>query len=122
MTSTLTDPLPWGGLLGALAVVLGAFGAHYLESRVSADALEVFNTAARYHLIHAVLLVVLGVSPAVVPARITLSFLLGVLVFSGSLYAIVFTGVRSFGMVAPLGGTLLILGWVQVAWWGWTMP
>lgn len=119
--STLTDPLPWGGVLGTLAVALGAFGAHYLESRVSPDMLEIFNTATRYHLFHAVLLVALGVSATSVPARITLSLLIGILVFSGSLYAIVFTGIRSFGAVAPIGGTLLIVGWAQLAWWGWTL-
>ena len=104
-----------GGVLGALAVMLGAFGAHGLESRVSDPAqLEWWHTAARYHLLHAVAL--LGV--AAHPGRPKLAgwlFVAGIGVFSGTLYVMGLTGIRWLGAITPIGGLFLIAGWIALA-------
>lgn len=109
-----------GALLGALAVVLGAFGAHGLRARVTPDLLEVYETAVRYHFYHALALVLTGVwadrvgttvmPPGVVSAAVF--FLLGIAIFSGSLYLLVLTGMRWLGAITPIGGIALIVGWV----------
>ena len=104
-----------GGLAGALAVAAGAFGAHALRGRLAPRDLEIFETAARYQLYHA--LALLAVAWAMGCNRqwgVAAGWLLagGVVVFSGSLYALVLTGQRWLGAVTPLGGVALILGWV----------
>lgn len=104
-----------GALLGGLAVAFGAFGAHALEARVSAERLATFETAARYQLVHAVAIIaaaLLGGERAVLAG---IAFLVGVALFSGSLYLLVLTGARWFGAIAPLGGLALIGGWVLLA-------
>ena len=112
--------LALGALLAALGVVLGAFGAHGLEGRVSADMLAVFETGVRYHLIHALGLMAvaltalqLGLSPWLRTAGWLL--LTGVVVFSGSLYGLALGGPSWLGAVAPLGGTAFIVAWLLVA-------
>ncbi len=114
-----------GSLLGGLGVVLGAFGAHGLQGRLEPRDLQIFETAARYQLLHALVLVCVGVwagSGKVPSAAMPTvqaagwAFTLGVAVFSGSLYALVATGVRKLGMVTPLGGLGMILGWALLAW------
>jgi uncharacterized membrane protein YgdD (TMEM256/DUF423 family) len=119
---TQNDPLRWvrrGAALAALAVAAGAFGAHGLKERVPATDLVIWETAARYHLVHALALVGVGALGASVPtARIDwagrlLSF--GVLVFSGSLYLLVGTGTRWLGAITPIGGVALIAGWLALA-------
>jgi uncharacterized membrane protein YgdD (TMEM256/DUF423 family) len=109
-----------GAVGGFLAVSLGAFGAHALKARLSAADLEIFETAVRYHLVHAVVLVVLAalaprlpVGPATVAGW---SFTGGILVFSGSLYLLVLTGPRWLGAATPLGGIGLLVGWAALAW------
>lgn len=104
-----------GAILGALGVALGAFGAHGLREAVTAERLEVFETAVRYHLIHAVALVLAGIAGA---PRAGWAFLVGVLLFSGSLYLLVLTGTRWLGAVTPVGGLFFILGWVFLAVYG----
>jgi uncharacterized membrane protein YgdD (TMEM256/DUF423 family) len=109
-----------GALLGALAVALGAFGAHGLRARVTPELLEVYETAVRYHFYHALALVFAGlwaervgatvVPPGLIPAAIC--FVLGIAVFSGSLYLLVLTGMRWLGAITPLGGLALIAGWL----------
>jgi uncharacterized membrane protein YgdD (TMEM256/DUF423 family) len=117
-----------GALLAALAVACGAFGAHGLKSRFAADGsldqadeqqLANWETAARYQMYHALGLLALG---TVVGARPTAtakaaagSFVLGTIIFSGCLYALVLTGERWLGAIVPLGGTLLIVGWICFA-------
>lgn len=102
------------GIAGALAVALGAFGAHGLEERVSAEALAWWETGARYHLAHAVALGLVAAHPR--PGRVAgLAFAIGILLFSGSLYAMTLTGVRWLGAVTPLGGIAFITGWVALA-------
>src|SRR5215475_6500148 len=96
-----------GALNAAIAVAAGAFAAHGLRERLDARALEVFETAARYHMYHALALIAAGVvaSSAVRGAQIAgWIFQVGIVLFCGSLYAIALTGVNSLGAVAPLGG------------------
>lgn len=108
-----------GAALGALAVALGAFGAHVLRGRLAPDMLAVFDTAARYHLVHALALVVAGLAagrPGGGAARAAaILFALGIALFSGSLYALALTGARAWGAVTPLGGLALIAGWIALA-------
>jgi uncharacterized membrane protein YgdD (TMEM256/DUF423 family) len=107
------------GALGALGVVLGAFGAHGLRARLDADALASWSTAVQYHLLHALALLALGLfstatgRPVSVPATL---FTAGILLFSGSIYALVLGGPRWLGPVTPLGGLALIAGWAALAW------
>lgn len=105
-----------GAAYGLLGVLLGAFGAHALRARLSADMLRVWETAVQYQFWHAVALLAVGllVSRAA-DGWLTAAgwgFALGVLVFSGSLYALALSGGRVLGAVTPVGGLLMIAGWV----------
>ncbi len=109
-----------GAGLGLLGVAAGAFGAHFLESRLAPDLLDVFNTAVEYQMYHALgLLVVGGLPPR---ARATLLywagifFVSGTIVFSGSLYVLALTGMRWLGAVTPVGGVLFLAGWGTLCW------
>lgn len=108
-------------LVGALAVACGAFGAHFLKAILDPAALVVWNTAAHYHLVHAVLLAALALWASVDRRRDRAWWLVlaGVAVFSGSLYALAFSGIRWLGAITPVGGLLLIAGWLQLGWAGW---
>lgn len=104
---------------GAVAVALGAFGAHGLEDAVSPDRLATWRTGATYHLAHAVAAALAGAlaalrrsGPAAWAARL---FLAGVVLFSGSLYALVLLDLPVLGAVAPLGGVAFIAGWAALA-------
>lgn len=104
------------GLVGAIGVALGAFGAHGLKDRISADLLEVYRTGVLYHLLHAVaLLAVVLAGNQVVWARIVRwLLLLGIFVFSGTLYALALSGQRWLGAITPLGGLAFIAAWAAV--------
>ncbi|MEZ5397887.1 MAG: DUF423 domain-containing protein [Bryobacterales bacterium] len=103
--------------MGALAVLLGAFGAHGLRARVTdPHLLEVWNTAARYHLVHALALCAVAVHPRRPPVAGGL-FVLGTLLFSGSLYTMVLTDARWLGAITPLGGLSFIAGWLVLGFW-----
>ena len=108
-----------GAWLCALGVALGAFGAHGLKSRVSADMLAIWETGTRYHLLHALALVATGWAcerwPGGYVGAAGWLFLAGIALFSGSLYALAVTGVRAFGAITPIGGLCLIAGWVCLA-------
>ena len=111
-----------GGLAMALAVGLGAFGAHALRKRVDADALRLWETASRYHFVHALgLFVVDGVAAMVPTASASLLctagwlLVLGIVLFSGSLYAMTLVKKRWLGPLTPLGGLSWIAAWVCVA-------
>lgn len=110
-----------GAINGALAVMLGAFGAHGLKSRVDASLLQTWATASEYHFYHALALLLTGILArqyATVTGIVTAGWLLfaGMLVFSGSLYLLVLSGQRWLGAITPLGGTALIVGWAWLAW------
>lgn len=100
-----------GGILGALGVALGAFGAHGLKARVDEVALGWWNTGAHYHLIHALALLAVAAHPKA-PALAGWLFLGGIVLFSGSLYTMTLTGIRALGAITPLGGLCFIAGWL----------
>jgi uncharacterized membrane protein YgdD (TMEM256/DUF423 family) len=108
------------GVNGFLGVLLGAFGAHGLRGSLAhaadgARRLEVWETAARYQLIHAVALGLVAALvtrvPDSVPSAAGYLFQAGILIFSGSLYALSITGVRAFGAITPIGGLCFLAGW-----------
>jgi uncharacterized membrane protein YgdD (TMEM256/DUF423 family) len=105
------------GALGFSAVALGAFGAHGLRERLGSGMLDVYRTGALYHLVHAAvaLAVALGADRLRRP-RLILGLLTGgVVVFSGSLYALAITGLVNLGAVTPLGGLMLLAAWATIA-------
>ncbi len=109
-----------GCVLAALGVIMGAFGAHGLESRLSIDRLAIYNTAVDYHLYHALGLIVLGsVAKATKPSPLLLwsavTMFAGIVLFSGSLYLLTLTDLRWLGMIAPFGGTAFIIAWLLLA-------
>lgn len=105
-------------VLGFLGVALGAFGAHKLKDLLMQRGLvEVWEKAALYHMVHAVVLLVLAVRQPL-PVLAYGLILTGVLIFSGSLYVLAFTGVRWLGAITPLGGVSLLAGWAVLAWKG----
>lgn len=102
-----------GAGLGALAVILGAFGAHGLRDRIDADSLETWKTGVLYHALHSLALVLYGLFACDRGGRIAgWCFLLGVAIFSGTLYGLALGGPRWLGAITPIGGVLLIVGWV----------
>ncbi|MBQ4819742.1 DUF423 domain-containing protein [Aquimarina sp. MMG016] len=109
-----------GAILGLIAVLLGAFGAHGLEKLVDADSIDSFTTGVRYQMYHAIVCVVLGnmtILPSKSQKRIFYLFLGGITLFSGSIYLLVIDEVlgislSSIGFITPLGGFLLIFGWI----------
>jgi len=105
-----------GALNAAIAIAAGAFGAHALRARLEPRALEVFETGARYHMYHALALVLCGVIAT--RGATTAGWILqaGIVVFSGSLYAVALTGVKGLGAITPLGGLAFLVGWLWLAW------
>lgn len=108
-----------GALMGGVGVALGAFGAHGLRGRLSPEMLAVFETGVRYHMYHALaLLAVAAVLPRVDGRAVIVagwSFTTGIVLFSGSLYALALTGVTTLGAVTPLGGVAFLVGWIALA-------
>ena len=108
-----------GAAFGGLGVAIGAFGAHFLKARLSEEALTLIEIGVRYQMYHAFALIACGL----VATRIEGTFLTtacyafsgGIVLFSGSLYLLATTGVRAFGMTAPLGGLGFLVGWVCLA-------
>lgn len=109
-----------GALLAGLSVALGAFGSHALETMVTPQRLETWDTAVQYHMIHALALLWLGLYLRHFPHRgvlvSALLILAGTLIFSGSLYALVLLDIPILGAITPIGGVLLIGGWFTLAW------
>lgn len=105
-----------GAFFGFSGVALGAFGAHGLKSILSSEMLEVFETGVRYQLYHAFALLLTAIVHKQFPHRFNVIagwfFTGGVIVFSGSLYALAVTEVRTLGMITPLGGICFLFGWV----------
>ncbi|MEM7504173.1 MAG: DUF423 domain-containing protein [Pseudomonadota bacterium] len=108
-----------GAVSALLAVALGAFGSHGLENRLSADLLAIYEIGNRYHFYHSFALLAVGVLALHVDGRrLSASgwcFLVGLTVFSGSLYALAMTGMRILGAITPIGGGLLIIAWALLA-------
>jgi len=108
-----------GSVWAGVAVALGAFGAHGLRARVEPALLAAWETGVRYHLVHALALLAVALATARWPdARVDLAgwlFLVGSLLFSGSLYAMALGAPRGLGAVTPLGGAAMIVGWAVLA-------
>lgn len=106
-------------ILCGLGVVLGAFGAHGLRERLTADMLAVFETGVRYHFIHALGLFVVAWAASRWPGPLVAAagwlFVAGILIFSGSLYVLSVSGIRWLGAITPIGGVCMIAGWVLLA-------
>lgn len=108
-----------GALCAGLGVAAGAFGAHGLRSRVTPDLLNTWETASRYQLYHALALLLIGAMGDRLPPRVSeragILFLCGILLFSGSLYAMTLSGQRMLGAITPLGGVAFLGGWFILA-------
>lgn len=114
----------WSAIAAAvlgIAVMLGAFGAHALKGRLDAYSLSVYEKAVFYHFVHGMGLLIVSVLPQIrlisktAGARICALFVAGILLFSGSLYALAISGERSLGAVTPLGGVAFIAAWLLLA-------
>ena len=108
-----------GALGGVIGVTLDAFGAHGLRGRLSPDMFAVFETAVRYHMYHALALVLVSALMTRIDGWLMSaagwSFTIGIVLFSGSLYALALTGVPVLGAVTPIGGVAFVLGWAFLA-------
>jgi uncharacterized membrane protein YgdD (TMEM256/DUF423 family) len=110
-----------GAVLLAVAVLIGAFGAHALRARLDAYATGIYERAVFYHFVHALGLVAIGLAigahVARTPAAVLAGWLLlaGIIIFSGSLYALALTGMRRLGAITPLGGLAFVAGWLAFA-------
>ena len=106
-------------IFGGLAVVIGAFGAHGLESLLDEKTLKTFHTGVEYQFYHVFALLFVGLLQKNSPSRLLnvagSLFIIGILVFSGSLYAYVLTGIHQFGMITPIGGLAFIIAWLLLA-------
>ena len=108
-----------GTVSALLGVAAGAFGAHLLKSRLSPDMLAVFEVAVRYQMYHAFALIVCAWAATKWPGTLVNAsgwlFVVGTIIFSGSLYALSLSGVRSLGAITPLGGLAFLAGWICLA-------
>lgn len=113
--NTLRSFLLFAAFFGFSGVLLGAFAAHGLKGRLSADYLAIFQTGVSYQLWHALALLAVALLSVHLPGRLLtyagVFFIFGILLFSGSLYALTLTGVSKLGLLTPLGGLGFLLGW-----------
>ena len=111
--------LLFGAVMGGTGVALGAFGAHALQARLPPDLLAAFETGVRYQLVHAVTLVTLATVARQVQSSLWRAagwlFVIGCVLFSGSLYALALSGTRTLGLVTPFGGVAFLAGWTCLA-------
>ena len=115
-----------GAMSGLLAVAFGAFGAHALRGRLDEYAMGVFETAVQYHFYHTLALLVVGLLALHQPQTALLRssgwlFVVGLVLFSGSLYCLSLTGIKWLGAITPLGGLAFIAGWGCLAATGWKL-
>jgi uncharacterized membrane protein YgdD (TMEM256/DUF423 family) len=112
-----------GCFFGMLGVAAGAFGAHALRERLPDNMLAIFETGVRYQMYHALALLAVALLLTRVPSSAGVAagwlFTAGIVIFSGSLYVLVLSGVRWLGAITPLGGVAFLAGWVLLAWAGW---
>ena len=108
-----------GAVSAFVSVAAGAFGAHALRARLAPDLLTIFETGARYHMYHSLGLIAIGLLMHLRPSPLLngagWAMLVGILLFSGSLYALALSGVRVLGAITPLGGLGFLTGWVLFA-------
>lgn len=109
-----------GAIFGMLGVAIGAFGAHGLKAMLEANGrMDTFETAVKYQMYHALALLAVGILQQYFPGKLlnisTYGFVLGILIFSGSLYVLSLSGIRWLGAVTPIGGVAFIIGWACMA-------
>lgn len=97
---------------GFTAVAIGAFGAHGLREKLSSEMIEVYKTGVLYQLIHSVVLLVLSLNTIIKSKLPSIFFLLGIILFSFSLYIYSTSGIRFFAMITPIGGFCFLIGWL----------
>ena len=110
-----------GSMLGFLSVATGAFGAHAWKSFLTeTNRLATFETAVQYQMYHALAIILTGILGFILPktdfSLVMMLFLLGILIFSGSLYLLCASGIKWLGAITPLGGTAFLAGWLLMAW------
>jgi uncharacterized membrane protein YgdD (TMEM256/DUF423 family) len=119
--------LSLAAILGGLSVAAGAFGSHALREKISERSLEIFDIGTRYQMYHALALLVVALllSRIESPPPLLLAsgwlFIIGITIFSGSLYALSLSGVKYLGAIAPIGGAALIAGWGALAFAAWSL-
>jgi len=105
-----------GAMSGCLVVIMGAFGAHALNELLDDYGKSIYNKAVLYHMFHTIAILILGlinkIQPEIQLSMAGWSFMFGIILFSGSLYIIAITGIKSLGIITPIGGILFIIGWV----------
>ena len=108
-----------GALLSAIGVVIGAFGSHSLKTKLNPEELVIYDIATRYLMYHAIGIISLGILAYNVPASVVeipiIIMLIGIVLFSGSLYLISIKGYTKLGIITPIGGTAFIISWVLLA-------
>lgn len=113
-----------GAVLSLLGVTAGAFGAHGLRPVLTEQMMAVFETSVRYHLVHSLAILIAGLSGHFFRHRAFLwagrCFILGLFIFSGSLYTLALSGIRTFGILTPFGGLAFLIGWGLLAWGYWS--
>ena len=113
-----------GSILMALAVGLGAFGAHGLKEMLTDEMLDIFETGVKYHFYHAIGLLIVGLVAQLVPNSSLLQWsgwlmFAGIIIFSGSLYILSIAGIRWMGAITPIGGLCFIIAWILLALASW---
>ncbi|WP_339492666.1 MULTISPECIES: DUF423 domain-containing protein [unclassified Pseudomonas] len=110
---------------GFTGVALGAFAAHGLKGRLSTEYLAIFHTGVTYQLVHTLALLGVALLATHIPGRIVtwagVSFVVGILLFSGSLYLLTLTGISKLGIITPLGGVAFLIGWVCLGLAAWRL-
>ena len=105
-----------GAMSGCMVVILGAFGAHGLNDVLDDHEKSIYNKAVLYHMFHTMGILVVGIINKIQPdiqlSSVGLAFLFGIILFSGSLYIFAITGIKSLGMITPIGGIFFIVGWL----------
>ena len=108
--------LLFGAMSGCLVVIMGAFGAHALNELLDDYGKSIYNKAVLYHMFHSISILILGLinkmQPEIQLSMAGWSFVFGIILFSGSLYILAITGIKSLGIITPIGGILFISGWV----------
>lgn len=110
-----------GGIFCAAAVIVGAFGAHALKPVLSVKAMGWIDTGVFYQTTHALALIACGLLPGKAKTRTAILFVIGIILFSGSLYLMAITGFTQLGIITPLGGVSLIAGWISFCWVVWLL-
>ena len=104
-----------GSIFASLSIILGAFGAHALKDQLSAYSLAIYEKAVLYQMFHSVGILILGIINEIMPnihlELVGWAFIIGTIIFCGSLYILAITGIKSLGMITPIGGVLFIIGW-----------